>query len=116
MFCSNCGKEIKEGEKFCSNCGKNLDSSAAPSSSTAPQQYGNQINYSTSQTYDSGSIGWGFLGFFVPLAGLILFITWNNTKPYSAKNAGIGALIGVLWPIIAAIVIIIIVCCITAFA
>ncbi len=31
MFCSNCGKELKEGEKFCSECG-------------------NQINYQTSNT------------------------------------------------------------------
>lgn len=25
MFCSNCGKEIEEGEKFCGNCGKKID-------------------------------------------------------------------------------------------
>ena len=25
MKCSNCGKEIKEGEKFCSNCGKAIN-------------------------------------------------------------------------------------------
>lgn len=27
MFCSNCGKEIKEGQKFCSNCGAAVNGS-----------------------------------------------------------------------------------------
>ena len=43
---------------------------------------------------DSGSIGWGVLGFLIPIVGLILFIVWRNTKPKSAKVAGIGAAIG----------------------
>lgn len=43
---------------------------------------------------DSGSIGWGVLGFFFPIVGLILFLVWRNTKPNSAKVAGIGAIIG----------------------
>lgn len=25
MFCSNCGNEIKDGEKFCSKCGQQVD-------------------------------------------------------------------------------------------
>lgn len=45
---------------------------------------------------DSGSAGWGVLGFFIPLIGLILFLVWRDTKPKSAKSAGIGALIGVI--------------------
>ena len=24
MFCSNCGKELNEGDKFCSNCGNQV--------------------------------------------------------------------------------------------
>lgn len=43
---------------------------------------------------DSGSIGWGVLGFFFPIVGLILFLVWKNTKPNSAKVAGIGAIVG----------------------
>ncbi len=43
---------------------------------------------------DSGSIGWGILGFLIPIIGLILYCVWKNTKPKSAKVAGIGALIG----------------------
>ena len=43
---------------------------------------------------DSGSIGWGVLGFFFPIVGLILFLVWKTNKPNSAKVAGIGAIIG----------------------
>ena len=24
MFCENCGKEIKDGERFCRNCGSEI--------------------------------------------------------------------------------------------
>lgn len=45
---------------------------------------------------DKGSIGWAILGFFIPLIGLILFIAWHKTKPNSARNAGVGALVSVI--------------------
>mgnify|MGYP003397494141 FL=1 len=47
------------------------------------------------QSNDSGSFGWAVLGFFIPLVGLILWLVWKDTKPKSAKMAGIGALVGV---------------------
>lgn len=109
MFCSNCGKEIIEGQKFCSGCGKNLDPTAMPTSNTAYQQFSYQYNNPTNQNEDSGSLGWGLLGFFVPLAGLILFLMWDKTKPNNAKSAGIGAIIGVICPIVIVILIYIIV-------
>lgn len=48
------------------------------------------------QSNDSGSFGWAVLGFFIPLVGLILWLVWKDTKPKSAKMAGIGALVGVV--------------------
>ncbi len=45
---------------------------------------------------DKGSFGWAVLGFFIPLVGLILFLTWKNDKPKSAKKAGIGAIVGAI--------------------
>lgn len=47
------------------------------------------------QSNDSGSFGWAVLGFFIPLVGLILWLVWKDSKPNSAKMAGIGALVGV---------------------
>lgn len=62
------------------------------------QQYTQpQTQYATQpqQSGDTGSVGWGILGFFIPLVGLILWLVWKDTKPKNAKSAGIGALIGV---------------------
>ena len=39
--------------------------------------------------------GWGLLGCCIPLVGLILFLVWKDTKPNTAKAAGIGALVSV---------------------
>lgn len=52
--------------------------------------------YGTPNPADTGSFGWAVLGFFIPLAGLILFLVWRTEKPLSAKKAGVGALTGVL--------------------
>lgn len=60
--------------------------------------YAQQPAYSpgySQQSNDSGSFGWAVLGFFIPLVGLILWLVWKDTKPKSAKMAGIGALVGV---------------------
>jgi small-conductance mechanosensitive channel len=42
------------------------------------------------------SFGWGVLGFFVPIAGLILYLIWKDEKPLTARLAGKGALISVI--------------------
>lgn len=43
---------------------------------------------------DSGSFGWAVLGFFIPLAGLVLWLVWRDGRPLSASRAGKGALVG----------------------
>ncbi len=73
MYCKNCAKEIDDKAVICPHCG-------------VPQN-------SSPQVVDNGGFGWGLLGCCIPLAGLILFLVWKDTKPKSAKSAGIGALI-----------------------
>lgn len=53
-------------------------------------------NTSSSSTDDKGCIGWGILGFFVPIAGLVLYLSWRDEKPKTAKIIGLGALISVI--------------------
>lgn len=45
---------------------------------------------------DKGGFLWGLLGFCIPIVGLILFLVWKDSKPKSAKAAGIGALVSVV--------------------
>lgn len=60
-----------------------------------------QVTYPSE--YDSDSAGWAVLGILLPIVGFILFLAWERRKPECAKVAGIGALIGVLVPVIIAI-------------
>ena len=43
---------------------------------------------------DTPSIGVAILGGFIPLAGFIIWVSWNTTMPLKARSAGRGALIG----------------------
>ena len=45
---------------------------------------------------EQASAGWGVLGFFFPVVGLILYLVWYDNHRKRAKTAGKGALIGVI--------------------
>lgn len=53
---------------------------------------------------DNGGILWGLLGCCIPIVGLVLFLVWKDTKPKTAKAAGIGALVSVVLSIICYII------------
>ena len=74
MYCSNCGKEIDDKAVVCPQCGVAT---------------GKKVN-----NVDESSVGWGVLGFFFPLIGLILFLVWKRDYPLRAHSVGKGALIG----------------------
>ncbi len=76
MFCKKCGKEINDQASICPHCGQATD-------------YNPVVN-----SNDSGSFGWGLLGFIWPLIGLILYLVWKESKPKTSRIAGKGALIG----------------------
>lgn len=82
MYCKNCGQEINDNAVVCPHCGVQQKDLAQ-------------------QTSDNGGFGWGLLGCCLPIVGLILFLVWKDSKPNTAKAAGIGALvsvgIGALW-------------------
>ena len=70
---------VRNNYNICPNCG-------------AYQQQGPQ----TPPVVDNGGIGWGILGCCIPIVGLVLFLVWKDTKPRTAKAAGIGALVAVI--------------------
>ena len=76
MFCKNCGEPMDEHDNVCPNCGA--------------------VQNQTPPVVDNGGIGWGLLGCCIPVVGLVLFLVWKDTKPKTAKAAGIGALVSVI--------------------
>ena len=98
MYCSNCGNKINDNEKFCPYCGA--------------EQTGNSKSPAhTVSSDDTGSIGWGLLGFFIPIVGIILYFVWKNEKPLNAKIALKGAIISY---VSAAVLVVVYVICIFA--
>ena len=77
-FCSNCGNEMNPEADVCLNCGKS------------------HLKNQPTHYNDTGGLGWGLLGFCVPMVGLILYLVWLNERPRTAKAAGTGALISVV--------------------
>ena len=75
-FCKNCGSQIHDQAVICPNCGVAQENKPA--------------------VVDNGGFGWGLLGCCIPLVGLILFLVWKDTKPKTAKAAGVGALVSVI--------------------
>lgn len=90
-YCQKCGAQSPDGAKFCSKCG-------APLNAVASQQPINTYAAydQPAAVKDSGGFGWGVLGFFFPIVGLILYLVWKNEKPRTAKAVGKGALISVI--------------------
>lgn len=86
MYCKNCGRKIYDDTEICPYC------------STPTHSHKNF------QSQDKPSIGFGILGFFIPLVGLILYLVYKDKNPKKAKSAGIGAIAGVIVNIVLSIV------------
>ncbi len=78
MYCKKCGSVIDDNANICPYCGTPQTPVAAANSN------------------DNGGILWGLLGCCIPIVGLVLFLVWKDTKPRTAKAAGIGALVSVI--------------------
>lgn len=92
---------MDESNKVNSHTDRPLNNYAEATQTT---QQGPQITQGN-QDQDTGSMGWGVLGFFLPLVGLILFLVWQSERPNDAKMAGKGALIGVIVSVMCGIII-----------
>ena len=86
-YCTYCGSIHRTNGIYCENCGHPM--AYEPTYNPQPQ-YQQQPTVEEKNTF-----WWGVLGFFVPIAGLVIFLIWLKEKPKSSKSAGIGALIRV---------------------
>ena len=68
-----------------------------------------KMDQNTNVAEDKGGFLWGLLGCCIPIVGLILFLVWKDTKPKTAKAAGIGALVCVVLAVIYYIIIFVII-------
>jgi len=84
-YCTNCGNKVDNNAFVCTRCGAKLK---------------DDVSIQASNSIDNGGFAWSVLGFFVPLAGLILYLVWKNEKPKTAKSAGKGALAYLIFYII----------------
>jgi len=106
-FCRNCGSKVSEGQTACLTCGFNpWNGSSFCQECGATTKEGQVICVKCGFELVNGkpkipvshdsSFGFAFLGFLIPLVGLILYLTMINSEPGKAKSAGKGALISVL--------------------
>lgn len=85
-YCKYCGEKVFLDAVVCVHCGRSL------------------IENRQNIIEDTGNAGWGVLGFFFPVIGLILCLVWNKDRPNDAKKAGIGALVSVIVSVVFVII------------
>ena len=116
-FCRNCGAPIAQdaaesasAEPFAQTDAQGDQQAQQPGAQpgATPDPFGSGCNAGSPQGFnydqykqdhgenEQASAGWGVLGFFFPLVGLILYISWYDKHRKRAKIAGKGALIGVI--------------------
>ena len=81
MFCKYCGKEISDLASVCIHCGQS-------------------VNKPVQTKEGHVSAGWWWLGFLIPMAGLLVWIFCHDNEPKKAKKAGIGAIVGAVTSVV----------------
>lgn len=116
-FCRNCGAPIAHdaaesapAEPFAQTNAQGCQQAQQPGAQpgATPDPFGSGYNAGAPQGFnydqykqdhgenEQASAGWGVLGFFFPVVGLILYLAWYDNHRKRAKVAGKGALIGAI--------------------
>ena len=79
MDCNNCGKQIDDNAVVCIHCGVAI-----------------KPVHGVSASGEDGPLGCllGGVCFLFPIAGLIMYLVWKDSKPSKCKEAGKWGLIG----------------------
>lgn len=88
MYCSKCGKEVKQTENFCSSCGAKLVKPEMDQGETVHASGYQAIRQTTTvidNPNDIPTTGLMILSFIIPLAGIILYCLWSTEFPKKAK-------------------------------
>lgn len=94
MICNWCNREIPENSNNCPYCGTVLNSTNNNSYVNIPESKEEKAN-----------IGLAILSWFIPLAGLIIYLVKKDKEPKTAKVSGICALISFIINLIVVIAI-----------
>lgn len=110
-ICKNCGTKNLENAKFCIKCGSGMGSNVCSKCGTKnPQEAGfcqecgfelkNRSISAESKSIEKNkglAVGEGILiCLFSPIAGIIGYLVWHDSKPRKAQDSGILAIIGVI--------------------
>lgn len=77
MICPKCGFDMDDRADVCLGCGISIG----------------RIKKSEKKKV---SVGWWWLGFFIPVAGILIWAICRDDEPRKARRAGIGAICGVV--------------------
>lgn len=85
MYCKHCGSFVDDNLPYCKNCGAQIE--------------GKHVHHDYADyDFDDDSSFWiAFLGFAIPIVGLILFLIYEGKKPKRAKSAVKGSLAGLIF-------------------
>lgn len=89
MYCRRCGAEIKDDAVICPKC---CTSTGKTEKTTETYKEKTSVPYKRDRPSDA----LGFLGFLIPVVGLILYLVWKDDYPKKAHSVGAGALTGVI--------------------
>ena len=121
MMCNKCNAPVNDGEKFCPGCGNDLSVDPPVQSNINNQPSGEKIdshlneqpvvnnvqnigvNVNSANVQDKVNVWLVILSWFIPLAGLIIFLVQKKTSPKTAKASGICALISALLSVVVTI-------------
>lgn len=102
MRCEWCKNELNDDAKFCQSCGATVvKEEPQPVQNNVQTNYQQPVentnfqNQPTENTNGKANIGLVILSFFIPIAGLIVFLVKKDDDKKTAKASGLAALISV---------------------
>ena len=93
MYCRNCGKLLRNDENFCTSCGFKVVK-VVEVKKEIPKVKEVIVKSKEETPKDKVNVGWWFLGFFIPVVGIILFFVYKKKKSKVCDNLIYGSISG----------------------